>query len=111
MKRLEFGLRRAAMATLMAILLLVQGAAQALNFELGEVEANVNVLLSAGAAWRMENPDGALISKRSQLGQAGLEAGDDVLCADNETGGDPNSAGGGTEDIIGGCVLGAREHH
>ena len=111
MKRLEFGLRRAVAATFMAILLLVQGAAQALNFELGEVEANVNVLLSAGAAWRMENPDGALISKRSQLGQAGLEAGDDVLCADNETGGDPNPAGGGTEDIIGGCVLGAREHH
>lgn len=85
--------------------------AEALGFEFGDVEGSVNFTISAGAAWRTQAPDQSLISKRSQLSQLGLGAGDEVLCADDQTGGDPNQEGGSTEDIIGGCVLNAKEHH
>lgn len=91
----------------------------AFGFEWGDIEGSVNVLLSAGATFRAEETDYNLVSKRSNPAFAGLGTGDEVLCADNQTGGDPNqesaslSLPGGTtvdEDILGGCVLNAAEH-
>lgn len=91
-------------------LLLSQNAA-ALNFSFGDIEGSMNVQLSAGAAWRAQDRDYSLISKRSHPSQQGLVAGDEVLCADDGSGGDPNPEGGSTEDLLGGCVLSGKEHH
>lgn len=54
----------AGVAVLAAGLLLANNAS-ALNFEFGDVEANINTLLTAGAAWRAENRNYDIISKRS----------------------------------------------
>ena len=93
--------------------------AQALNFEWGELEGSLNVLMSAGVSVRAQDRDYSLISKRSNPQFAGFGRGDEVLCADSQTGGDPNQESlslalptGTTvdEDILGGCVLNAAEH-
>lgn len=102
-----------------AIALQLSAPANALNFEWGEVEGSLNVLMSAGVSVRAENRDYSIISKRSNPAFAGMGAGDEVLCADSQTGGDPNQESlslalptGTTvdEDILGGCVLNAAEH-
>lgn len=90
---------------------LLSASASALNFSFGDVDATMNTTLTAGAAWRAENRDYDIISKRSNPSQHGLVAGDEVLCADDATGGDPNQEGGSTEDLLGGCVLSGKEHH
>lgn len=93
--------------------------AQAFGFEWGDIEGSVNVLMSAGVAVRASDRDYDLISKRSNPRFAGFGAGDEVLCADSQTGGDPNQESlslalptGTTvdEDLLGGCVLNAAEH-
>lgn len=104
---------------LMLLPLFHSGTASAFNFEWGDIEGSVNVLMTAGVAFRAENRDYDLISKRSNPRFAGFGAGDEVLCADSQTGGDPNQESlslalptGTTvdEDILGGCVLNAAEH-
>ena len=110
MKKILLSNRGVAAALCGCSLLLSQNAA-ALNFSFGDVDANLSTLLTAGVAWRAENPDYSIISKRSHPSQHGLGAGDEVLCADDSTGGDPNQEGGSTEDLLGGCVLSGKEHH
>lgn len=102
--------RNAAITSIAGVMALASSNAQAFGFEWGDIEGSVNVLMSAGATFRAENRDYSLISKRSHPSQAGLGAGDEVLCADSSTGGDPNEEGGATEDQLGGCVLNATEH-
>lgn len=102
--------RKAAVASVAGVMAVASSNALAFSFEWGDVEGSVNVLMSAGAAFRAQDRDYSLISKRSHPGQAGLGAGEEVLCADTSTGGDPGQEGGGTEDQLGGCVLNAAEH-
>lgn len=88
------------------------------NFEYGDVEGSVNFLFSAGAQYRTQDRDESIVSKRNTSAYAGFGAGDEVLCADNETGGDPTLESislplgviNVDEDILGGCVINAAEH-
>ncbi|MDY6798893.1 MAG: DUF1302 domain-containing protein [Pseudomonadota bacterium] len=56
----------------------ISGQAQALSFYMGEVEASLDTTLSAGAAWRVEDPDRRLISK-GNLGPEYAPGGDPEL--------------------------------
>ncbi len=78
-------------------------AALSFNFEWGDIEGNVDVLLSAGATWRAENIDRDLVAKRSNIPTS---SGQTQLCPDAQNGGpsDPIS------DLLGGCVIDAAEH-
>jgi len=102
--------RKAAMGGLLGAMAAASSSAWALSFEFGDVEMSANFLVSAGATFRAENRDYSLISKRSNPGFFGFQAGEEVLCADPGTGGDPNQDGGPTEDLLGGCVLNSAEH-
>jgi|GEM_PF-448081 len=104
-------------AACLGLTALFSGSANALNFSFGDVDASLGVLLSAGATWRAEDRDYSLISKRSHPSQHGLGVGEEVLCADDQTGGDPSAQNGIpligdllSEDLLGGCVLSGREH-
>lgn len=102
--------RKTVVASLTGVMAVGSSNALAFGFEWGDIEGSVNVLMSAGAAFRASDRDYDLISKRSNPGFAGFQAGEEVLCADEQTGGDPNQTGGATEDLLGGCVLNAAEH-
>lgn len=93
--------------------------ASAFTFDWGDVEGRADIQLSAGATFRGENIDYSLVSKRNHPNYHGMVPGDEVLCADAQTGGDPTiespaiSLPGGTnidEDLLGGCLLNAAEH-
>lgn len=100
--------RKAVIASVTGTMAVASSSALAFNFEWGDIEGSVNVLMTAGAAFRAENVDYDIVSKRS--GPERFDVNGDVLCADAQTGGDPNEGGGGTEDLLGGCVLNAAEH-
>ena len=88
-------------AAFTAVATLAAGSAYAFNFEWGDIEGNVDVLLSAGATWRAQDIDPDLVAKRSNTPE-----GQQQLCPDAQNGGpsDPIS------DLLGGCVLDAAEH-
>lgn len=79
------------------------GSALAFGFSWGDIDGNVDVLLSAGATWRAENIDPALVGKRSNMV---LGDGQQQLCPDAQNGGPADLV----SDILGGCVLDAAEH-
>ncbi len=56
----------------------ISGQAQALSFYMGDVEASLDTTLSAGASWRVEDPDRRLISK-GNLGPEYAPGGDPAL--------------------------------
>ena len=99
--------RKAAITSVAGVMAVASSNALAFGFEWGDIEGSVNVLMSAGATFRAQDIDYSLVNKRS--GPDRINDGD-VLCADSQTGGDSNETGGGTEDILGGCVLNAVEH-
>lgn len=101
---------KAAMSSIVASMAVASSGAWALSFEFGDVELSANFLVSAGATIRTEDRDYSLINKRSHPDFFGFVAGEEVLCADPGTGGDPGADGGATEDLLGGCVLNAAEH-
>lgn len=85
------------------ILALVAPSAKALNFSFGDIEGSMNVLLTAGATWRAEERDQNLVSKRSYVYADGNTRN---LCPDATNGVADDPIG----DLLGGCVLNAREH-
>ena len=63
--------------TLLALLVVAAPTAQAMSFNLGEIEGRFDSQLSLGASWRLENADKGLISKPNGGTSAGSGSYDD----------------------------------
>lgn len=94
---------RRILSTVAAATVLFPTVGWSFGFEWGDIEGNVDVLLSAGATWRAENIDRDLVAKRSNIPTS---SGQTQLCPDAQNGGPSEPL----SDLLGGCVIDAAEH-